>query len=728
MKLLSARDPLVFIPLSDTLLRYRLDASGSVDFLPLPAERQSRCLPRQQRRSTHPIFDGRSGLAQWHHERTDPLVQLAVRGLPSPENFSAGETLRDHAAAHSLHFLTQTLDQTPTHTTVQTRLRSVLGFEAVHLVTGFAGRAGILVETRLINTGNRPLEVEMLSSFSITGVSPFAADDAPGRLSLHRFRSAWSNEARHTVEDFESMHLERTWGGAPVMERFGQTGSLPVRKFHPFVAVEDKTAGVMWGAQLAWLGSWQMEVYRRNDDVSLSGGLGDFDHAHWMKRLAPGDTLTAPPALLATATGGIDDLCQRLLAVHDALSHCEPAHERDLPIIFNEWCSTWGKPSHDYLMRTADRLATTRTRYVVIDDGWAEKPPGKAIQYNGDWNVNQAAFPGGLAPTCRALRERGFIPGLWFEFEPCTRGTEAFERTDHLLHRHGRVLEVGTRRFWDFRDPWTYEYLSEKVIRQLKHSGFGYLKVDYNESIGAGCDGAESLGEGLRQHLLRVREFFEKIRREIPDLVIENCSSGGHREEPGMIALSSMSSFSDAHETVEIPIIAASLQRLVPARKLQVWAVLRADDTPERLYYSLAATLLGRMCISGDVVGLDEPRMQIVRAAQEFYVQCVDVLRDGRSYPQFHTGSSRRYPTGWQSVVRVLSDASRALVVLHTFEGQRSGEVLSVPLPDAAGERWEIESSFGLGSPPSFYAGNLVVPMRADFTGAAWLIRKTSCP
>ena len=43
------------------------------------------------------------------------------------------------------------------------------------------------------------------------------------------------------------------------------------------------------------------------------------------------------------------------------------------------------------------------------------------------------------------------------------------------------------------------DFLTNRVVEQLDKLGFGYLKVDYNETIGIGCEGAESLGEGLRR-------------------------------------------------------------------------------------------------------------------------------------------------------------------------------------------------------------------------------------
>jgi alpha-galactosidase len=62
-------------------------------------------------------------------------------------------------------------------------------------------------------------------------------------------------------------------------------------------------------------------------------------------------------------------------------------------------------------------------------------------------------------------------------------------------------------------------------------------------------------------------EFVQSIKREIPGIVIENCASGGHRLETKMMSISSMASFSDAHECPEIPIIAANLHRTILPRQ-----------------------------------------------------------------------------------------------------------------------------------------------------------------
>ena len=72
--------------------------------------------------------------------------------------------------------------------------------------------------------------------------------DAHGALRIHRARSSWSAEGRLITESAEALQLEPSWTGHAVrLEKFGQIGSMPVRGWFPFAAVEDTQAGVVRG-------------------------------------------------------------------------------------------------------------------------------------------------------------------------------------------------------------------------------------------------------------------------------------------------------------------------------------------------------------------------------------------------------------------------------------------------------------------------------------------------
>ena len=236
---------------------------------------------------------------------------------------------------------------------------------------------------------------------------------------------------------------------------------------------------------------------------------------------------------------------------------------------------------------------------------------------------------------------------------------------------------MSRRTFWDLRRQDVIDYLDERVIKFLKDNDFGYLKVDYNNNIGSGVDGAESGAEGLRQHLEAARNYFIRMKEQIPNLVIENCASGGNRNEPTMMGVTAVSSFSDAHESVEIPYIAANLHNLMLPAQSAIWCVLHPEDDKDRLVYSLAATFLGRVCLSGDVPKLADWQKAILKEAMDFYAKLENVICNGRTKIYGNRSSCQRYPEGVQVVCRKTED--EMLVLYHAFEDDMQDVEFTVP-------------------------------------------------
>ncbi len=700
-----------------------VDANGGIELRLCPQEIKEQVVEHRQEITGLPECRRKSPTIL----SPDSMVQLKLAEDPAAMNFLSGSSMQDSSTTKELRMVEAAGESTVACDpgTLVTELENPRhGLKIRQYLEPTAVEGTLRSWTTVTNDGPEPVTLENLSSFVLSGLTPFAADDAPGRLKIHRFRTWWSHEGRHECRPIEDFQLIRSWSGFNTCsERFGQVGTMPVRKFFPFLAVEDTEAGVLWGAQLAWAGSWQMEITRRGDAVSISGGLADFEFGHWRKVLQPGEHFTSPVAHLACVQGTLEDLTHKLVSLQESRLNDLPASEEELPVMFNEWCTNWGSPSHDKTIALARRLQGTGVKYLVIDDGWAKRPPEATMQSNGDWIVDTEKFPHGIKATCDELRKLGFVPGVWFEFEVCNPGSKAFEQTDHHVQRDGRPLRSGTRRFWDLNDPWVEAYLDEKLMDFLADNGFGYLKVDYNDHLGVGIDHPDSLGEGLRRHVEGVYRTFQRLREKVGDLVIENCSSGGHRLEPSMMALTSMSSFSDAHESQNIPIIARQLHYLLPPRQSQIWAVLYPDDSPERLMYSLSATLYGRMCLSGPVHDLSDAQVETVKEAIGFYQQAAPLIREGRTRflgeTPFHWG----HPEGWSGIWRENADGDRALIVVHTYEGLSCGPLyIDIPVP---GE-WKLEASLWdeTTDAPTCSAQSLTLPAGKPFRGFAFLLSK----
>ena len=131
-----------------------------------------------------------------------------------------------------------------------------------------------------------------------------------------------------------------------------------------------------------------------------------------------------------------------------------------------------------------------------------------------------------------------------------------------------------------------------------------------------------------------------------------------------------MSSFSDAHECNEIPIIAANLHRMMLPRQNQIWAVVRKGDSPRRLYYSLSSTLLGRMCLSGDISELSKNQWGIIESGIAFYNKVKGIIKSGFSY-RFEMMGSYRHPRAWQGFSVVQRSKARVGSSTHLYQEQQ---------------------------------------------------------
>jgi len=691
------------VALGDMLARYYLDSeSGSMELQLLPAGMPA--LARDAKR-----------------QEIDSLIQVKLAGDAYPGAYAGGGTLRQGESVRHMRFLEQTVDATERGVTISTTFQAGHQCTATHRLAWKAGER--TVRSRAVfRASGEEVKLELLSSFSLGGITPYTPGDAHGSLMIHRVRSVWSMEGRLQSDSAEQLQLEPSWGGHAIRcERFGQAGSMPVNRWFPWLMVEDTKNHVFWGAQIAHNASWQMELYRKDDALAVSGGLADQEFGQWAKILAPGEAFETPEAILTVCREtSLDAAAQRLTSGQIAAVNAGPDCEQELPIIFNEYCTTWGCPSEENIAGILKAIRGKGFSYFVIDCGWFKADGVPWDISMGDYQISPTLFPGGLEKTVQAIRDEGMAPGIWFEIDNVGRASQAYQNTEHLLKRDGAPLTTSMRRFWDMRDPWVRKYLSERVIGTLKRYGFGYVKMDYNDSIGPGCDGCESLGEGLRRNMEASFAFVEQMKREIPGLVVENCASGGHKLEPKMLAATAMSSFSDAHECLEIPIIAANLHRVMLPRQSQIWAVIRKTDTPRRIVYSLAATLLGRMCVSGDVTGLSPRQWEAIDAGIAMYRKAAPVIRDGQSYWYGSTPGSYRHPTGWQGILRVGQDG--ALCVFHRF-ADAGGAMEATLLGDT---EYEVDAVYGVDGAVSLTGRRLAWTCGDDWCACAVYLRRAN--
>ena len=130
--------------------------------------------------------------------------------------------------------------------------------------------------------------------------------------------------------------------------------------------------------------------------------------------------------------------------------------------------------------------------------------------------------------------------------------------------------------------------------------------------------------------------------------------------------LSSQASFSDAHEILQLPLIAANLHRVIRPEQSQIWSVMRKDDTDARIFYSMCATFLGRMGLSGDIYDLSDHQWELVDSAIAYYHKAASIIQRGETTCLAADTISYNEPTGGQLVIRTFE--RKTLVVYHRFK------------------------------------------------------------
>ena len=596
----------------------------------------------------------------------DSMVQARLRGARDLVDYSLGVTMRNSSSV-----LLKIEEQTADGKSVITRLSDGAGNEYVHTLEYDAPTGVFTVWVEYRNRSGREQVLESLQSFSVSGIGAHRGGGFSDiGMKLVRMTSAWSRECRIKEDEFCDLGLDMSWAPHGVKcERFGQVGTMPNRGWYPFAAIEG--AGCVWAATLEAPYSWQMEVYKLRETCALSGGLADYEFGHWFKKIAHGERFSTHKAYLWVGKGSSLDACNAFVRFQDnrlLSAGALPESERDMPVLFNEYCTTWGVPSEENIRAILHCIEGLPIRYFVIDAGWYKPDHCDWGHAMGDWNESKTLFPHGIRAVAEMIQSSGKKAGVWFEFEVAGSASEMYSREDMLLKRDGVPLTSGARRFLDLRKKDVQAYFSRKMCDFLRENGFEYIKIDYNDSIGMGADGAESLGECGRQIAAESIGWLARLKESVPEIVIENCSSGGSRIEPLRMSRVSMCSFSDAHECREIPLVAANVSRVIPARQSQIWAVIRGKDELRRIVWSMTAAMFGRICLSGDVHKISAQQRQKIEEGLRFYENAKDIVAEGDIAEIFCNIRYYREPKGCQIYKKVSQDKKRMLVLVHFFE------------------------------------------------------------
>lgn len=633
-------------------------------------------------------------------DRLVPLVEVTATGhgrLWSGERFI--ETAIGERLAHQDH---RTVRDGSTERTTIRLADPVTGLAAE--VTLEAGVGFLRAGVRLVNEGVEPVRLESVTTLTLGGVSdPGTGVDG---LTLHWADNSWLAECRWRRARFrdEVVALNRSvhgHEGRGCFERYSQ-GSWSTGRHLPVVALTDLGGGA-WLWQIESSAGWRFETGEREGAAYVALFGPDDAHHQWHQTLAPGEEFRTVPAVLVRAeTGGLDAAFATLTDYRRAIRRDHPDHRR-LPVIYNDYMNTlMGDPTTERLLPLVEAAAGAGAEVFVIDAGWYDDDAQGWWDSVGAWEAAPARFPGGIHEVLDAIRKHGMTPGLWLEPEVVgVRSPLADSLPPEAFFRRGglRVTEHG-RHHLDLRHPAARAHLDEVVDRLVGEWGVGYLKLDYNIDIGPGTEhGTESAGAGLLGHHRAHLDWMAGLLDRHPQLVLENCGSGGLRMDYAQLAVAQLQSTSDQQDPLRYPPIAASAGTAAAPEQAAVWAYPQPDQSPDEIAFTLTGALLGRIHLSGFLNRMDDERFDLVRSALSVYKDLRAEIAaahpfwplglpgwDDEWIAQGLRGARSTYVTVWRRESDSATDC--ALAVPH-LRGAPVDPVVLYPATADAGVEWE---------------------------------------
>lgn len=532
-------------------------------------------------------------------------------------------------------------------------------------------------------------------------------------------------------EDFEMLTLHGSWARERQMERrsiaYGKQSVSSLRgesshQDHPFMAWmtrgSNQASGDVYGMHFVYSGNFIAQIEKSQFD-SIRAVMGIHSEGfEWL--LTPGDEFVAPEVVLTYSHNGIGQMSRNL---HDFyrghLIRSKYLHQKR-PVLINNWEATYFDFDTDKLIAIAKSASEHGIEMLVMDDGWFGHRNDDATSL-GDWFVNENKIKGGLKHLVDEVNKLGLKFGIWMEPEMISPDSELYrkhpdwafsvpERTA-TLSRNQYVLDLSRK---EVRD-----YVYECVYKVISSANIEYVKWDMNRQltdIGSMEFTGDRQGELAHRYVLGVYELQERLVRDFPDLLLENCSGGGARFDPGMLYYSPQIWCSDDTDAIERLSIQEGTELIYPLSTMGAHVsdcpnhtVGRTTPFMTRAHVALAGTFGYEL----DITKISDKERMVIPEQVALYHKYNDLVREGDYYRIASYRENGLYDC-WMVVAK---DKSEALVTYVQVLGKpnvHSRKIKLLGLDEAADYRLDGTDKV-YGGDLLMNAGLLIEKMCGDY-------------
>ena len=326
---------------------------------------------------------------------------------------------------------------------------------------------------------------------------------------------------------------------------------------NPFAALirhgADEDKGDVYGFNLVYSGNF--EFCAECDFSGTTRVLMGINPEDFSWHLSPGETFTAPETVMVYTNGGLGEMSRiyHRLYLNNLIRGKWKNEKR--PLLINSWEAAYFDFDTEKLVSFAEHAKEAGMDMLVMDDGWFGVRNSDNCSL-GDWYVNEEKLPGGLGELIRRVNALGMKFGIWYEPEMISPDSDLFRaHPDWCVHVKNRTPSIARQQYvLDVSREDVRENIFNQMYDVLSKYNIDYVKWDFNRNIseaGSALLPPERQGEFFHRFILGTYELMDRLTKSFPDILLENCSGGGGRFDPGMLCFSPQIWASDNTDPIE---------------------------------------------------------------------------------------------------------------------------------------------------------------------------------
>ena len=508
----------------------------------------------------------------------------------------------------------------------------ILGLKVILSYSAFENEDVITRNVRVENEGSENLKVEKIYSACL--------DMDNEDFELITLHGTWARE-RHIQR--RSVYL----GRQNVSSAKGESG----HQEHPFVALvtpnTTQDTGRVYAMNFVYSGNFIGQVERTQfDAVRMVMGISQEEFC-W--NLRPGEKFQAPETVMVFSDEGLGKMTRSFHDFYRNHMIRSPYKHKSRPILINNWEATYFDFNTDKLLDIAREAKKDGIEMLVMDDGWFGERNSDDCSL-GDWVVNEKKITGGLKHLVDEVNKIGLKFGIWFEPEMISPNSDLYRKhPDWAIHIEGREATQSRQQYvLDLSNPEVLDHAYESVAKILRSANIEYVKWDMNRQLsdlGSNYLDKDSQQELFHRYVLGVYRMQERLITEFPDLLLENCSGGGARFDPGMLYYSPQIWCSDDTDAVERLEIQEGTALIYPLSTIGA----HVSDCPNHSVGRMTPfETRGNVALAGtfgyelDITKIPQEDRKMIPGQTKMYHKYHELVREGdyyriASYSQNHT-------------------------------------------------------------------------------------------